>query len=64
MRIERGDVLDVSREDVFDGGVGGEAVLRETDAAIAEVGADLFVLGGVKAVVGEQGAQGFIGGTI
>ena len=64
LRFEMGGVLDVGGEDVFDGGVGGEAVLRETDAAIAEVGTDLFVLGGVKAVFGEQGAQGIIGGTI
>lgn len=47
--------------DIFDGGIGAEAVLGEADATVAEVGPDLFVLGAVEAVIGEELGEGWGG---
>ncbi len=43
--------------DVFDAAAGGQPVLRQTDAAVAQVGADLLVLDAIEAVVLEQLGQ-------
>ena len=45
------------RRDVFDPGSGGKQVLRETDAAAAQVGLNLFVLPAVEAVGIEERLQ-------
>ena len=50
-------VEEVSGGDVLDAGRGGEAVHREADAASAEIGADLLVLGAVETVLGEEGIE-------
>ena len=48
--------------DIFDNRVGRQAILRQTDPAVTELGADLFMLLGVKTVFGEQGGQVFLSG--
>lgn len=62
-RVPAGGVGDVLVADVLDGGFGAEAVLGEADATIAQVGADLFVLGGIEAAGMEEFVEGTGGGT-
>src|SRR5204863_2753057 len=45
---------DVVGARILDDGIGGQAILREADAAVAEGGADLLVSFAVEAVFGEQ----------
>ena len=58
----RGQVGDVLRAHVLDDRVGGQTILREADAALAQMRADLLVLLRVEAVRLEQRGQRLVAG--
>ena len=49
---------------ILDARVGAEAVLREADAAVLHVGADLLVLGAIESVLFEQIVKRCVAGSI